>query len=108
MKDGMQHSMNLDIKIEDSTAIKCPKCTGTTFVMVYLLREISKIITGGPRPLTVPIPIWKCDKCGNLLNRDLPAGIGTPEEILGIDNVPESKLLGQSESTKNQKIFKID
>ena len=112
-------SMKLDIGIDKSTAVKCPKCNGTTFNMVYLLRELSKILTGGPRALTIPIPIWKCDNCNTLLNRDLPAGIGTFEEITnsgvaGVEhqNHQRSALLGtgvsHNQHTGETKLLKID
>jgi uncharacterized Zn finger protein len=76
---------NLRVGLDSSTPIVCESCGNDTFKEAAYLRKISKLLTGSPEDMVVPVPTFVCAKCGH---------------------VNESFQLKEAKSTKeNQKII---
>tara|TARA_B100000927_G_C16338157_1_gene418194 strand:+ start:553 stop:765 length:213 start_codon:yes stop_codon:yes gene_type:complete len=56
----------LDIK--QTTAITCEaeECDCTVFEQAFYIRKASKLLTGDIKDKIIPIPIFKCAKCGHV------------------------------------------
>tara|TARA_S200002703_G_scaffold159925_1_gene175532 strand:- start:3188 stop:3403 length:216 start_codon:yes stop_codon:yes gene_type:complete len=56
------------LNINDTTAIICESpdddCSSDVFVQAFYIRKASKLLTGAPQDKIIPIPIFKCAKCG--------------------------------------------
>lgn len=44
----------------------CPKCGGRFFREVLMMKRISKLLTATPKDTLYPIPVYVCDKCGEI------------------------------------------
>ena len=56
---------NIDIK-NDSTEVKCEDCEGSTFVQVFLIRRVSKLIALTEQDSYIPVPTFQCSSCGHI------------------------------------------
>lgn len=56
----------LKIGLDNSTAIACESCNNPTFKEVTYLRRISKLLTGAPEDMIVPVPAFACAKCDHV------------------------------------------
>ena len=67
----MNQPKTLDIPIQDTTAITCPKCGKNLFVERTMLHKISKMHPKNPsgKDLIMPRPVLVCanKKCGRVL-----------------------------------------
>jgi len=68
------------IPLEKTTAIGCKKCGGEIFVQGFGFRKISKILTGKPKDEVLPVELFLCGDCGEVLNELLPPGLKVEEE----------------------------
>jgi uncharacterized Zn finger protein len=60
------------INIRDTETIKCESCQATEFREVFILKKVSKLLTGTSEDTIVPIPMWACTHCGNILKESNP------------------------------------
>lgn len=60
------------INIRDTETIKCESCQATEFREVFVLKKVSKLLTGTSEDTIVPIPMWACTHCGNILKESNP------------------------------------
>lgn len=63
------------VRLEDTTAITCEKCSGEVFVEGMLLRKVSKILSATPQDAVIPIPTFACSNCGHVNAGFKPAGL---------------------------------
>lgn len=52
--------------LDNSSPILCEACGCATFVEASFLRKVSKLLTGSPEDMVMPIPTYLCSKCGNI------------------------------------------
>jgi hypothetical protein len=57
--------------LNDTTPITCP-CGCQIFSDGFMLREMSRLITGDAEDVIIRIPIVVCKKCGVVLQKMLP------------------------------------
>jgi hypothetical protein len=57
---------NIKVGLENSTAIVCDECGSQTFKEVTYLRRISRLLTGAPEDMIVPIPAFACSNCNHV------------------------------------------
>ena len=62
-KDG---TMQEQIDISKTSAIKCEKCENQTFKQTLLLRKVSALISPNGQEQYVPIAVFACEKCGHV------------------------------------------
>ena len=68
------------ISLEKTEAIACKKCGGEIFVQGFGFRKISKLLTGKPKDEVLPVELFLCGDCGEVLNDLLPPGLKVEEE----------------------------
>lgn len=66
----MQHNVNVDLN--QTTGVVCEQCENNYFDQALIIRRVSAILTGQGKPGFVPIPIFKCSKCGHVNKEFLP------------------------------------
>ena len=58
----------------DYPSIKCKKCGSIIFKSAMVLKEIPGTIVGyGTDPVSYPMQVFICDKCGEILESDVKA-----------------------------------
>jgi len=72
--------------IMESPNVVC-ECGNKVFVEGYVIKRISRILTGSPEDTLYPIPLYVCSKCGKV-----------PTEFLEKANA--SKIFGETEKTE--------
>jgi hypothetical protein len=68
------------ISLEKTEAIACKKCGGEIFVQGFGFRKISKLLTGKTKDEVLPVELFLCGDCGEVLNELLPPGLKVEEE----------------------------
>jgi hypothetical protein len=68
------------IPLEKTEPIGCKKCGGEIFVQGFGFRKISKLLTGKPKDEVIPVEMFLCGDCGEVLNELLPPGLKVEEE----------------------------
>lgn len=68
------------IPLEKTTPIACAKCGGEIFVQGFGFRKISKLLSGKPKDEVLPVELFLCGDCGEVLNDLLPPGLKVEEE----------------------------
>ena len=58
------------IDLSKSGVMVCEKCENDTFIMQYVLRKVSALISQTGRPEVVSLPVFACAKCQHV-NTDL-------------------------------------
>ena len=77
---GGQPMEEKSIQLEKTEAISCKKCGGEVFVQGFGFRKISKLLTGKPKDEVLPVELFLCGDCGEVLNDLLPPGLKVEEE----------------------------
>jgi hypothetical protein len=54
------------LNLKDSTAITCESCQNDKFTEVYLIRKVSKLLSGAANDTIMPIPTFQCSSCGHI------------------------------------------
>ena len=57
---------NLRVGLDSSTPIVCESCGNDTFREAAYLRKVSKLLTGSPEDMIVPVPTFVCSKCNHV------------------------------------------
>jgi len=65
-------SQQLNIDITAQPTVKCTSCSGAFFRPTFMLKKISKLLTGASADQLVPIQLFVCDSCGEVLLEELP------------------------------------
>jgi uncharacterized Zn finger protein len=71
----MNQPQNLNISLDQTTAVTCDSCGHSYMKEVMLMRKVSGILTGTGQPSYIPIPAFACDKCGHVNKEFLPPEI---------------------------------
>jgi hypothetical protein len=66
--------------IGKSSEVKCT-CGAVTFQEAILLRKVSRLVTGAPKDMLIPIPVFVCSKCGEPIEELLPKELFPPPVI---------------------------
>lgn len=74
----MKHQVNL--RLDQTTAIKCHDCGAETFNQTFLLRKISALLSPTGQESLMPIPVFECSQCGAVLQETLPKEMNETEE----------------------------
>ena len=70
---GEQQIQPLDLT--KTEAIACKKCGGEVFVQGFGFRKISKLVTNKQKDEVLPVELFLCGDCGEVLNELLPPGL---------------------------------
>lgn len=62
----MDNQPKIRVGLENSTAITCENCGNSTFQEASYLRKVSKLLTGSPEDMIVPVPTFVCSACSHV------------------------------------------
>jgi len=66
--------------IKDTSPVVCP-CGHSVFREAFMLRTLSRIMTGEAKDTLITVPIVVCDKCGLPLQEMLPEELKAPKIV---------------------------
>ena len=72
---GMGEQQIQPLDLTKTEAIACKKCGGEIFVQGFGFRKISKLLSGKPKDEVLPVELFLCGDCGEVLNELLPPGL---------------------------------
>ena len=78
-----QPQQQVQIDLSTSKPILCEKCGYDTFISGVKARKISKLLTGSPQDMILPIDVLLCGDCGTVIQELLPEQI---KELYRMDN----------------------
>ena len=76
---GNQLSPQEPLDLSKTEPISCKKCGGEVFVQGFAFRKISKILTKKPKDEVIPVELFLCGDCGEVLEDLLVPGIKVGE-----------------------------
>jgi hypothetical protein len=62
------------IDLTKTEPIACGKCGGEVFVQGFAFRKISKLLSGKPKDEVLPVELFLCGDCGEVLEELLVPG----------------------------------
>jgi hypothetical protein len=62
------------IDLSKTEPIACGKCGGEVFVQGFAFRKISKLLSGKPKDEVLPVELFLCGDCGEVLEELLVPG----------------------------------
>jgi hypothetical protein len=66
-----QYQLPPDFKLTDAREVLC-KCGNDTYMPGVRVRKVSRLLTGTPDDMVIPIQVFLCTQCGEALNEMLP------------------------------------
>ena len=84
------------INISSTQGCICSECSNNTFTEVFLLRKVSKFVTGGPTDSHIPISVFSCTKCNTIHQGSLP------DELKALMNLPQQEIPQEEVTEKPQ------
>tara|TARA_B110000971_G_C19901772_1_gene450317 strand:+ start:57 stop:371 length:315 start_codon:yes stop_codon:yes gene_type:complete len=79
------------IDLGKSKPIVCESCGYDTFVTGGKFRKISKLLTGTPQDVIIPIDIFICGNCGEVCDELMPPELRALEQLDKQKKLEESK-----------------
>lgn len=64
--------LKLNIKPQDLVSIKCENCNNDLYRSAFKFKKVSKLLTGSPKDQIIPIEIFVCTGCGEMLKELMP------------------------------------
>jgi hypothetical protein len=61
-----------NIDLSQAKDMVCEKCGGDTFASGFKFKKISRLLTGTPQDAVIPIELYLCVECGEVLEELLP------------------------------------
>jgi hypothetical protein len=60
--------------INDIDPIECKECSGQFFRQVTMLKVVPKLVVGAQKDVVVPMPAFRCDDCGAIIEEMTATG----------------------------------
>tara|TARA_B100000780_G_C21029265_1_gene412653 strand:+ start:415 stop:666 length:252 start_codon:yes stop_codon:yes gene_type:complete len=60
------------IDFSKATEMECQECKGTVFIPANKFLKVSKLVTGTPNDAIVPVELYLCGDCGEIVEELLP------------------------------------
>lgn len=60
------------VDLKNTEEVICPNCGGKVFNQSLMLRKVSPLLTGTGQPGLIPISVFECTKCHEILKEYLP------------------------------------
>ena len=70
-----QPAQQKQVTLEQTTPVVCPNCDGDIFFPGVSFRKVSKLISGAPTDQYIPVEVYTCGSCGEVLQEMLPKGL---------------------------------
>ena len=68
--NNQQPQMNIDFS--QTTAEVCEKCENDTFIQVFRMRKLSKLLSPAGQETMIPVQVFACAKCSHINKGFLP------------------------------------
>jgi len=72
MGGSPKQDQNITINAADLIDIICAACDGKVFRQASMFKRLSALISPSGKEQIVPIPVFRCDDCGNINDEFLP------------------------------------
>jgi hypothetical protein len=69
-----QDLLSSGFDINDIDPIECKECSGQFFRQVMMLKVIPKLVVGAQKDVVVPMPAFRCDDCGAIIEEMTATG----------------------------------
>lgn len=76
--------------LKQTKPIKCPECRSIFFRSSTILRRLPGLLVGSKDDIIIPIPVSRCDDCGNILPSEFESLAKVIPDILELDS-PDSE-----------------
>ena len=60
-------NLNLNIEPSELPSVSCSKCEGEHFSPTFIIKKVSAFQSPTGEEILVPIQLYKCDGCGEVL-----------------------------------------
>lgn len=89
------NQLSPDQLLRTSTGEACKNCGGLFYREVLMLRRISRVMIGANKDQLVPVPIMRCDDCGQPIEDMIPHFPEDHAEVIEPEAQPanESKII---------------
>lgn len=74
----MQQPRLTEKDLKNAKSLTCDMCSHNVFNNVFVIKQISALLSPNGQEINAPIPTFACSKCGHVNKSFLP-----PEEVLG-------------------------
>jgi len=64
----MNDNINMDINPDDLQDIQCSQCEEYFFTPSFMIKKLSALQSPSGEQMMVPVQIFRCDNCGEVLN----------------------------------------
>lgn len=61
-----------NFNLSEQPTLKCGNCESVYFTPAYVIKKVSKLITGKQHDELVPVSVFRCFDCGDLLPESMP------------------------------------
>jgi hypothetical protein len=68
------------IDFSKATEMECQECKGTVFIPANKFLKVSKIVTGTPNDAIIPVELYLCGDCGEIVQELLPKELQSKSE----------------------------
>jgi uncharacterized Zn finger protein len=58
--------------LENAKDLSCEKCGGITFTQVFLIKQISRLLSPTGEEINIPLQTFACNSCGHVNKDFLP------------------------------------
>jgi hypothetical protein len=63
------------LDITKTEPVGCKKCGGEVFIQGFSFRRVPRLLTGKQKDEMLPVELFLCGDCGEVLNELLPPGL---------------------------------
>ena len=68
-------TQQINIDLSQTSELACDKCGNKTFQIVFLMRKVSALLSPYGKESIIPIQVFECSSCGNILPELMPKDI---------------------------------
>lgn len=76
---GQPLNDNSPLDITKTEPVGCTKCGGEVFIQGFSFRRVPRLLTGKDKDEMLPVELFLCGDCGEVLNDLLPPGLRMEE-----------------------------
>jgi DNA-directed RNA polymerase subunit RPC12/RpoP len=75
----IQPKEDTPLDLTKTESVACKKCGGEIFIQGFSFRRVPRLLTGKPKDEMLPVELFLCGDCGEVLNDLLPNGLKMEE-----------------------------
>lgn len=63
---------NMQLDLDKATDMKCSKCDSEYFIVKYLLKQLTALVSPTGQDTIIPVQVFACAECGHVDQEFLP------------------------------------